>query len=59
MSNLVEPGDSALVISTGYFGDRYADLLKRYGAEVTLLKAPVGDVVRPPGDRGGASAKAL
>lgn len=44
-SNLVEPGDKALVISTGYFGDRYAELLKRYGAEVTLLSAPAGDVV--------------
>ncbi len=47
-SNLIEPGDDALVISTGYFGDRYADLLKRYGAGVTLLKAPAGDVVRLP-----------
>jgi len=47
-ANLIEPGDNALVISTGYFGDRYADLLKRYGAEVTLLKAPVGNVVELP-----------
>ncbi len=46
-ANLIEPGDRALVISTGYFGDRYAELLKRYGAEVTLLKAPAGDVIRP------------
>jgi alanine-glyoxylate transaminase/serine-glyoxylate transaminase/serine-pyruvate transaminase len=45
-SNLVEHGDRALVLSTGYFGDRYAELLKRYGAEVTVLKAPAGDVVR-------------
>lgn len=45
-SNLIEPGDNALVISTGYFGERYADLLKRYGANVTILKAPVGDVVK-------------
>jgi alanine-glyoxylate transaminase/serine-glyoxylate transaminase/serine-pyruvate transaminase len=45
-SNLIEPGDSALVLSTGYFGDRYAELLKRYGADVTLLKAETGDVVR-------------
>jgi alanine-glyoxylate transaminase/serine-glyoxylate transaminase/serine-pyruvate transaminase len=45
-ANLTEPGDNVLVISTGYFGDRYADLLKRYGAEVTLLKAATGDVVK-------------
>jgi len=41
-SNLIEPGDRALVISTGYFGERYADLLKRYGADVVILRAPPG-----------------
>jgi len=44
-ANLVEPGDRALVLSTGYFGERYAALLKRYGAEVTVLAAETGDVV--------------
>jgi len=44
-SNLIEPGDDALVISTGYFGQRFANLLQRYGANVTLLTAPVGDIV--------------
>lgn len=44
-SNLIEPGDRALVLSTGYFGDRYAELLKRYGAEVMVIKAPAGDTV--------------
>ena len=44
-ANLIEPGDKALVLSTGYFGERYAELLKRYGAEVTILSAPLGDVV--------------
>jgi len=44
-ANLVEPGDSVLVISTGYFGERYAELLRRYGAEVTLLAAETGSVV--------------
>lgn len=46
-ANLVEPGDRALVISTGYFGDRYAELLRRYGAEVTMLNAPAGETVTP------------
>jgi len=45
-SNLIEHGDNALVISTGYFGDRYADLLRRYGANVTLLKAATGETVK-------------
>lgn len=43
-SNLIEEGDNALVISTGYFGDRYAELLKRYGAKVTVISSPIGDV---------------
>lgn len=46
-ANLTEPGDKVLVILTGYFGDRYAELLKRYGAEVTVLKAETGGVVSP------------
>lgn len=45
--NLIESGDRALVVSTGYFGQRYADLLKRYGANVTILEAAVGEVVTP------------
>lgn len=44
-ANLVEPGDKALVISTGYFGERYAELLKRYGAEVIILKSDTGGTV--------------
>ena len=44
-ANLIESGDKALVISTGYFGERYADLLKRYGAEVVILRAPLGKTV--------------
>ena len=44
-SNLIEPGENALVVSTGYFGTRYANLLERYGANVTILNAPLGDIV--------------
>ena len=46
-ANLVEPGDNVLVISTGYFGERFAELLKRYRAEVTVLRAPLGGIVSP------------
>ena len=43
-ANLVEPGDKALVVSTGYFSDRFAAILERYGASVTQVHAPaVGD----------------
>lgn len=44
-ANLIEPGDKVLVISTGYFGERYAELLKRYGANVTFIQSEVGEVV--------------
>jgi alanine-glyoxylate transaminase/serine-glyoxylate transaminase/serine-pyruvate transaminase len=44
-ANLVEPGDRALVLSTGVFGDRFEDLLSRYGADVTTLRVPVGDTI--------------
>jgi alanine-glyoxylate transaminase/serine-glyoxylate transaminase/serine-pyruvate transaminase len=44
-ANLLESGDRALVLSTGYFGARYADLLSRYGAEVTVIESGLGDTV--------------
>lgn len=42
-ANLVEPGDRALVVNTGYFSDRFGALLERYGAQVSHVRAPVGD----------------
>jgi len=43
--NVIEPGDNALVVNTGYFSDRLAAILERYGARVTHVKAAaVGDV---------------
>ena len=44
-ANLTEVGDKALVISTGYFGLRYAEILKRYGAHVDIIEADLGDIV--------------
>jgi alanine-glyoxylate transaminase/serine-glyoxylate transaminase/serine-pyruvate transaminase len=45
VSNLIEQGDNALVISTGYFGKRFKDILNRYGANTTVLEAPIGETV--------------
>jgi alanine-glyoxylate transaminase / serine-glyoxylate transaminase / serine-pyruvate transaminase len=42
-ANLIEPGDRALVINTGYFSDRFGAILERYGAQVTHLHASPGD----------------
>ena len=40
-ANLVEPGDKALVINTGYFSERFGQILERYGASVTYATATI------------------
>lgn len=42
-ANIVEPGDEALVLHTGYFADSFADCLETYGVKATQLKAPIGE----------------
>jgi alanine-glyoxylate transaminase/serine-glyoxylate transaminase/serine-pyruvate transaminase len=42
VANLVEPGDGALVVNTGYFSDRMGLALERHGALVTHVKAAPG-----------------
>ena len=41
-ANLVQPGDQALVVDTGYFSERFSQILERYGAQVTRLSSPPG-----------------
>ena len=41
-TNLTEPGDEALVLHSGYFGQSFADCFEAYGTKATQLKAPVG-----------------
>lgn len=43
--NLIEPDDKVLVISTGYFGQRFKEIMDRYGANTTILESPLGEVV--------------
>jgi len=47
IANLVEPGKRALAIVTGYFGDRLAQMLARYGATVETLPVDWGRAVDP------------
>jgi len=35
--NTLSPGDKVLAVSVGAFGDRFADIAKQYGAQVTKL----------------------
>lgn len=41
-ANLVEPGDKVLVVDTGYFSERFAVILQRYGAQVTRISTSPG-----------------
>ncbi|KAJ5226880.1 uncharacterized protein N7469_006886, partial [Penicillium citrinum] len=42
-ANLIERGENALVLNTGYFGDSFGACLETYGANVDHLRAPIGD----------------
>jgi alanine-glyoxylate transaminase/serine-glyoxylate transaminase/serine-pyruvate transaminase len=44
LANTVEPGDVVLVGVNGYFGHRLIDMAGRYGAEVSRLDKPWGQV---------------
>jgi len=44
VANLIEPGDAAVVVNTGYFSDRMVEMLRRAGAEVVDLTAVPGEV---------------
>ena len=45
--NLVAPGEKLLVVSHGYFGDRFVDLASSFGIQVQVLKAEWGQAVPP------------
>lgn len=47
VANLATDGTRALVVVTGYFGDRIAQLLTRYGARVTRLDVEWGRACDP------------
>jgi alanine-glyoxylate transaminase/serine-glyoxylate transaminase/serine-pyruvate transaminase len=42
--NILEPGQRALVVNTGYFSDRMAEMLRRRGVQVTEVGAAPGSV---------------
>lgn len=44
VANVVDPGDRAVVVATGFFSDRMAKMLERLGARVEVVRAPLGEV---------------
>jgi alanine-glyoxylate transaminase/serine-glyoxylate transaminase/serine-pyruvate transaminase len=45
--NVVEPGDTVLVPTNGYFGGRMADMASRAGGEIVEIDAPWGEPLDP------------
>lgn len=41
-TNFIEPGESVLCVSTGYFSDAFEMCLSTYGAQTTKMTAPIG-----------------
>jgi alanine-glyoxylate transaminase/serine-glyoxylate transaminase/serine-pyruvate transaminase len=46
-ANLVEPGDTVLVPTNGYFGGRMASMAERAGGDVVGVEAPWGEPLDP------------
>ena len=44
LANVVEPGDGVLIGVNGYFGHRLVDMAGRYGAKVSTITKPWGQV---------------
>jgi alanine-glyoxylate transaminase/serine-glyoxylate transaminase/serine-pyruvate transaminase len=47
IGNVVEPGDTFLAPTNGYFGDRMAEMARRAGGDVVRVGAPWGEPLDP------------
>jgi serine---pyruvate transaminase len=47
VANLLSPGDRALVVSAGYFGERWAQIVRRYGADPIHMRYGWGETPDP------------
>lgn len=45
-ANLLEPDDKVLICANGSFGYRMAEMSERLGANVTTVKAPIGQAIK-------------
>jgi alanine-glyoxylate transaminase / serine-glyoxylate transaminase / serine-pyruvate transaminase len=45
IANLLEPGDTAIVARSGFFGARISEIARRYGVEVIAVTADWGEAV--------------
>jgi len=47
VANVMSPGEKALVVRSGHFGNRWAEILKEYGAMVRTIDVEWGRAVNP------------
>ncbi len=47
VSNLFSKGDKVIVATAGKFGERWAQITKAYGLDVTVIEEPYGEAVAP------------
>ena len=47
VTNTLSPGDTALVVDGGKFGERWTELCQVYGVKVDRLEVPLGRAVNP------------
>ena len=47
VTNMLSPGDTALVVRSGKFGERWTAILTAYGVESINVDVPWGDVLEP------------
>lgn len=45
--NTLSPGERAMVVSIGNFGDRFADICQRFGVDVAKVAFPMGQAADP------------
>jgi serine---pyruvate transaminase len=47
VANLLSPGDRAVVVSAGYFGERWAELVQAYGGDLVHVRYAWGETPDP------------
>ena len=47
IANFVAPGDKVLALTVGVFGDRWAEMARRYGADVEVISVKPGTAIDP------------
>lgn len=47
LASFIERGDKVLCLNNGYFGARFADIARRYGADVEILRVEWGKAIDP------------